>query len=316
MKNFRILLIVLFCGISAVLDAQVFNVNRHDLQHKGGIESAVFHDGKYYCLDGFYSVFTIDPSDNLNETDIADGYIKERDNNDDEYFVRLLIQDNVLCALTNKDKLYRFDGKNFKRLKGRKYKEIFYEDDDYLVSRSCSGEWGGSAYFTDKKSKKKYECAATCPIIINKLDNCYYLTTTLGHLIGFTKILKIDNPTLLQPFKGRKGKESISEKGVTVLTEKSFALTITSFAYNNTLYHIVSKASDYNTDERCTSICTIENHRFEEVTKLFIDGLDPYEYGNISVNEGGMTVVFSTYDTSGFLQIRDNNIDIYITQKK
>lgn len=60
------------------------------------------------------------------------------------------------------------------RIEAMRKKSIFYEDEQYLVTRSCSGEWGGTVKFKNKKTGIEYSCEVTCPVSVNKLGNGYF----------------------------------------------------------------------------------------------------------------------------------------------
>ncbi|MGH1385266.1 hypothetical protein [Kordia sp.] len=77
------------------------------------------------------------------------------------------------------------------------FSDVFYEDEDYIVSSQCKGEFGGTIFFEHKKTKKIYSCVASCLTSVNKLNNVYYLTSALGHLGASSKILEIKDPTAL-----------------------------------------------------------------------------------------------------------------------
>ena len=42
--------------------------------------------------------------------------------------------------------------------------KYFYEDENYKVRETCSGEWGGTIYFKDKKTNLETAASATCVI--------------------------------------------------------------------------------------------------------------------------------------------------------
>lgn len=67
-----------------------------------------------------------------------------------------------------------------------KQDSAFFEDENYLVRKSCSGEWGGTIWFKNKVTGIEYSCEATCPVAVNKVNGKYIVTTTLAHMIGFS----------------------------------------------------------------------------------------------------------------------------------
>ncbi|HRD82668.1 MAG TPA: hypothetical protein PLL53_18035, partial [Saprospiraceae bacterium] len=71
----------------------------------------------------------------------------------------------------------------------------FYEDDDYIMTKCCQGEFGGAVFMKSKKTPQ-WERAidATCPIqVIKKGQNSYYIVTYLGHLSSHSTIIQIND---------------------------------------------------------------------------------------------------------------------------
>src|ERR1700722_17794087 len=64
----------------------------------------------------------------------------------------------------------------------KKLSSGFFEDENYLVTKTCSGEWGGTIWFKNKKTGITYACSATCPVAVNKINGKYFITNTLAHL--------------------------------------------------------------------------------------------------------------------------------------
>lgn len=74
------------------------------------------------------------------------------------------------------------------------YSPYFYEDENYIVTSKCRGEFGGRIFFKDKKTDVVSIAYATCPVILHKINNKYHLTTSLDHATGFYEIYEIDDP--------------------------------------------------------------------------------------------------------------------------
>ena len=151
----------------------------------------------------------------------------------------------------------------------------FFEDDLYIVSKTCSGEWGGTIKFKNKQTGIEYACSATCPVVVNKLNGKYVITNTLAHLSGYSEIIEVDNPDSLSIFKLPKprikeGKtiiryagdnESKSTKGFRQVMDSVGILTIATFPYNEQLYHII-------TDFRKTFVAKIEHSKFVTIDTI------------------------------------------------
>lgn len=188
----------------------------------------------------------------------------------------------------------------------------FFEDSKFLISEHCSGEWGGSLYFTDKKSKIIYECSSTCPLIINKLDGSYFITSMLAHMSGYWNVMEIKNPYELIKFAPREKKvisyvgddESKSEKGTTTIIEKYNQLALLSFVYNDRLFHIFS-------DYKKTFIGEIINGDLISIQILSEEPFYSYDHKIIKREENHYLVLFEDSDTKGYLEILNNNIYIH-----
>ena len=71
-----------------------------------------------------------------------------------------------------------------------------FSNEAYNIYLVCNGEFGGTVYFQNKKTKKGYEAASTCPIVINRIDSEYYVTNSAS-------VLKIRDPQKTCKFKSR-----------------------------------------------------------------------------------------------------------------
>lgn len=66
---------------------------------------------------------------------------------------------------------------------------------DYQVFSNCMGEFGGSLLFQEKGIKDSiYYLKSTCPLMVDKKFNGYYITETSSHLEGSGRILFIHSP--------------------------------------------------------------------------------------------------------------------------
>lgn len=195
--------------------------------------------------------------------------------------------------------------------------ENIYEDDIYIVSKTCSGEWGGTVKFKNKKTNNEYSACATCPVAVNKLNGKYYVTSTLAHLNGFSEILEIKNPALLTVIKKnkprkKKGKiifkaigtnESQSKKGTKPLIDSVGVLTLTSFLFKGQLYHIV-------TDYEKTFLAKIDNHKFVKIDTLSNESIWSDNPEVFITTDKHLVVFFEDRDVKGYFDIIDNQINI------
>lgn len=195
----------------------------------------------------------------------------------------------------------------------KKNKPTFYEDNDYLVTKTCSGEWGGTVKFKNKKTGIEYACSATCPVSINKIADKYYVTNSLGHLSGSCEVLEISQPDSMEIYKvspprKKKGKtlikyagddESKSTKGTKKLVRNYGMLIMGSFLFNGDFFHVVS-------DDKETYIATIENGQLKSVK--FITNADVFTYDTeiIKTEDGHLLIPIS----GGYIDIFKNNVKI------
>ena len=193
----------------------------------------------------------------------------------------------------------------------------FFEDESYLVSKTCSGEWGGTIKFKNKRTGFEYSCSATCPIVVNKIKGKYIITNTLAHLSGISEVLEINNPDSLTIFKlppsrAKKGEKTImyvgdneskSTKGSKSLVDSVGVLTLASFPYKEHLYHIV-------TDFRKTFLTKVENNRFVTIDLISNESIWTYEPEVLRTADNHFVVFFKNDKENGYLDIVDNRINL------
>ena len=76
--------------------------------------------------------------------------------------------------------------------------KLYYSDKQYLVYGYCMGEFGGALLFQDKNAKDSiYYLECTCPVMIDKRKEGYYVIQSLAHGDGFGKIQFFESPTEL-----------------------------------------------------------------------------------------------------------------------
>jgi hypothetical protein len=192
-----------------------------------------------------------------------------------------------------------------------------FEDSLYIVSKTCSGEWGGTIKFKNKKTGIEYSASSTCAVVVNKLKGKYYITNTLAHLGGFSEILEISNPEVMNVFelpkpKRKKGKtiiryvgddESKSTRGTKQLVDSIGVLTLASFTYNEQLYHIV-------TDYKKTFLTKIENNKFITLDTITDTSIWTYDPEVFVKSDGHLIVLFKNQEVEGALDIYENQITV------
>lgn len=102
-----------------------------------------------------------------------------------------------------KSKAFLFSG--FYEWNGEKWKKsnikipiaeqpILFSDEQYIVYRKCSGEFGGTIYFYDRESEEIYFTESTCANTVYKMNGQYHILAHLGHMTGTSEIKVIDEP--------------------------------------------------------------------------------------------------------------------------
>ena len=134
-------------------------------------------------------------------------------------------------------------------------KDVIFEDSEYVVSKTCAGEWGGSIWFKNKKSGKVFSCSATCVKSVNKLNGKYFVSISLLHGYGSSAVLEIEDPIKMEVFNKPNPNQNItkpsydagdleskSRKGVKILSNLDHGeLIIFSFNFNEVLCYLVKK---------------------------------------------------------------------------
>jgi hypothetical protein len=192
-----------------------------------------------------------------------------------------------------------------------------FEDDDYVVKKTCSGEWGGTIWFTSKKTGIMYSCSATCPVAVDKMNGRYFVTNTLAHLDGFSQVIEIDRPTSMDIFKLPKAKrvkgkalvrsvgdnESKSTKGARVLSDSIGILTLASFPYKDQLFYIV-------TDFQKTYVDKIEGGKFVTVDTVCNISIWTYNPEVLMTKDCHYIVFFKNDHAEGYLDLFENKISL------
>lgn len=192
----------------------------------------------------------------------------------------------------------------------------FFEDNDYVVRKTCSGEWGGTVIFKNKKTGIEYSCGSTCPVVVNKAFGKYIVTNTLAHLSGFSEIIEIENPSSMNLFrlsKPRKvrGKkihyigddESKSVVGARKMVDSIGVLTLASFLYKEELFHVI-------TDFRNTFLAKIHNGKFVTINKISNKSIWTYDPEVIKTIDNRYIVFFENNEVGGYLEILGNEISL------
>ncbi|PWV56340.1 hypothetical protein [Chitinophaga sp. S165] len=189
----------------------------------------------------------------------------------------------------------------------------FYEDENYIVKKTCRGEWGGSIIFKNKKTELEYFCSATCPVAVNKIDGKYIVSTTLPHMDGDCAILQIDHPDSMAVFVLPKSENgfipfgqpgSSSYIGRKVLLDTGRVLILASFPYEGKLYHIT-------TDGEKTYVSKLENKSLVNLDPISNEPLWTFNQDSFETIDDHYITFFRDRDgINGYLDMTGNKISV------
>lgn len=318
-KHYILILSVLFLHFGAncqtLSGTPTFLKEYHNFKSDTSIIVAIPLNDNFYCLKSNSEVVVINGKSNLIDATYSD-------NSKSLDLTNLFLTTDTIIG-TSKAQDYYLSGNKWLPL-GRRFKlPPVFEDDKFVVTSTCSGEWGGSIYFRDKRTGKLYECQSTCTVNVLKKDNRYFITSMLAHMSGFTNIFEIDDPTKLKLYNfdsiqkkanadKNRGKiriypvgynESKSQRGTIQLVDSIGVLAITSFMYDSKIFYLIIK--DAKTD-----ITTIKNNKLVTLDTLFDKNL----WIDASINRvypDRVVCSFNGDNASGFVDIQNNRLVFY-----
>jgi hypothetical protein len=217
----------------------------------------------------------------------------------------------IILVACNKKKKHEFIINEFINQNGsnllnkndfRANKSNIYEDSVYVVSKICNGEWGGTISFKNKITGNKFITSSTCPVIVNKLNNKYYITNSLIHMNGITNFIEIKDPGLLDSFEINK-EFTASEKGQRILLDTVGIVTLATFIYEKEFYHIIN-------NNKTTLLANINNKKFNIIDTISKDFLFAAEPEQIRLNDNHFVIFISGIERNGYIEIKNNNIKV------
>jgi hypothetical protein len=206
---------------------------------------------------------------------------------------------------------------------GKKIKEknsdlgIFqFEDIDFEIYSICGGEWGGFLFFVDKKDRNiVHYLSSTCPLMVDFRDNNYFITESLAHMSGFTKISKIKNPRELpKVIKNKKLEEQSSfSNNVKETILDTVGIIANVFYSNHGRDYLIY--SEYDT----TYLGEVHNKRIISKEKLLNIGTWSNGYKSNKIKNGiyisNIEHSIGTFDMDGKIEItKEMKGKIYIKQ--
>jgi hypothetical protein len=204
-----------------------------------------------------------------------------------------------------------------KQIKNRKPYGFLLEDENYEIWKSCSGEWGGSVYFKNKKTGKLFATKSSCAVSVNKINNKYYISNSLEHLFGNCNITEISNPEHLKsilklpsfhPEISTREYETDNSSGTKNLVDSSGILIRTSFVYQNKLYSILT-----DNQGKKNTISEVIDSKFKTLAEL-PDNIFYNEPIIIQDKNNSQKLYFQS-PKAGILEINNNQIKITYYKK-
>ena len=233
-----------------------------------------------------------------------------------------------------KESTYCFDEKAlvFYQTKFRHFK--LYQDSLFNVYSVCKGEWGGTIYFEEIKNGsglivdaislypftkyqfaqnyRVYEANVQCPIVVNKIEDIYYLTAYYRHAKGYNHVYKIVNPYMMEEseldFKNIYRKNYFS--GIeTLFSYSSYEMPLdihTSFVLNDELLHLYS-------DKDGTFVGIIDN---KKMTPIYSFGFNFFSEFIYQIDASQQVLKFRTPDWKygGIFLLKENQFQFYFIE--
>lgn len=211
--------------------------------------------------------------------------------------------DSIIVSIDDNPTAFFLDQNTNQWIRIKSIDNLIYEDSIYYVTSTCSGEFGGTIFFKDKRSNNTYVASSVCSVIVNRIKNNYYVTNYLGHLVGITRVYVIEDPHMLQTkedFILTKKRETSSREGTVSLLDSIEFEIISSFENGNKLYHIYQSRDT-------VSIGEIKNRKIEKLYSFDIPfGIELDQ----DMQNNGQLFRFYTDDKDlfGFIEIKQNQI--------
>lgn len=250
MKNKYLIIIALALFALEARSQSDLTKEYHNYKIDTPISVTVLYKNSFYCLRSDNQIFVI----NSRTNNIDSSY---NDNSKGISLLNIYLRNDTLIGLNRKNSYYLDTAAHkWVFLKKGIYIAPIYEDERFVLTSTCSGEWGGSLYFRDKNTNQLYECQCTCAVNVQKNNGNYLVTASLAHMSGFANIFEIEDPLKLKKYdrsylKGKKiiyvgDDESKSNQGTKQLIDSIGVTIAASFSYNSKTYYLTEKYKSIN----------------------------------------------------------------------
>lgn len=173
-----------------------------------------------------------------------------------------------------------------------------FKDEIYNIYSDCKGEWGGTIFFENNKTKEVFETYSSCPVVVNKIKKEYYVT---NNGMYSSNVLKISEPTKLHKSKLNLNESEGSkyDQGVEEILNIDDVNIATSFVNQDQLFYLYS-------DKNNVFIGFIENRKMKPRYKF---DFNFYPHLNQTLDDGKQLLTFyiPSSKENGILIIDHNN---------
>ncbi len=309
-------------GQTVVNDSVVASIHR--FKQNISIKSVVPFDKRFLCLDEDEKLFFVDSNSSQIDSSI-NKYSTDYD------FEKLQVIDSVIVGTEGYQEGHKRFFLDTAKKKWRHYRakkhiypgDLIFQDDEYFISNTCSGEWGGTIYFANKKTSKIYESECTCAVNVIKGPNNYNVTASLSHMGGSATVFNVNDPKMLKLHLKRKPRqlldslksagfatsESNSTIGIEKLVDTVGATLAGSFRFKNSLLYLVENRPMLSPPSFW--IDSIQNKKLVPIRNLNEFGIVETGYDHFNSDE----VFITTFDDehfSGFICIIKDKLNLYI----
>lgn len=299
----------------ALLEGMEIVIDTLDISMDGRLRKVTLFKDKFYCMfeterentsQSLKKMIVIDKKGKF----IEDVFLPEGIQ-DMNYYDIIIENDSLFLKRTQFDEETFLLGKNvadFEQIERRNFS--LYQDSSFKVFATCNGEWGGTIFFKDLQTKEVYEASSTCPIVVNKLNGYYYVTNYMGHMMGFSSVLKIPDSTKLHTselnFETHQGSQH-NEGTETLMDTMNFYIS-TSFVVNGEIRHLYS-------DESGTYLGKIEK---EQIVPTYKFDFKFYTHFNQQSKNGQqvLSVNIPESENKGVLIIDNGKLNFYLMNEK
>ncbi len=192
-----------------------------------------------------------------------------------------------------------------------KNQPVFFDDAEFIVFNDCFGEWGGTVYFYDRKTEDIFFTESTCSNSVYTEEGNYKVLAHLGHMIGFSELKSIEEPTKLT--KAKKSEVSKTKNG------EALGFTDESNGYEKSIdLYGVQLLSTFTFNERQVYLTHLNELTFlSEIQDSVIQIVHPL-FDNDLYTHNPITKIFGNYtliNLGSWGTARDREVSVIIIEQ-